>query len=54
MQKEYDIKSIMEQIEQDLIVRMKRTLWSHQKDEEAKKFKWRTMASFKTKAIAGV
>lgn len=45
MQNEYDIKKVMEEIELQLIASMKRTLWSHQKDEDAKKFKWRAMAS---------
>ena len=51
MQNEYDIKSIMEEIEKDLIVRMKRTLWSHKEDEKTKGFKWRSMASTKIKTI---
>ena len=48
---DYDIKKIFEDIELELIKSMKRTLWSHQKDEEAKKFKWRAMASIKDKTI---
>lgn len=49
MQKEYDIKSIMEEIEQDLIVRMKRTLWSHKEDEKAKNFDWPQWQALKIK-----
>ena len=51
MQNDYDIEKIFEQIENDLISSMKRTLWSHKEDEKTKGFKWRTMASIKTKAI---
>lgn len=51
MQNEYDIKSIMEEIEQDLIVRMKRTLWSHREDEEAKGFNWPQWQALKLKQI---
>ena len=36
MQNKYDIKKIMEEIELQLIVSMKRTLWSHKEDEKAK------------------
>ncbi len=46
---EYDIKSIMEEIEQDLIVRMKRTLWSHKEDEKAKGFDWPQWQALKLK-----
>lgn len=49
MQKEYDIKSIMEEIEQDLIVRMKRTLWSHKEDEKTKGFNWPQWQALKIK-----
>jgi hypothetical protein len=48
---DYDIKKIFEDIELELIKSMKRTLWSHQQDEEAKNFKWRSMASIKNKTI---
>ncbi len=51
MQDEYDIKSIMEEIEQDLITRMKRTLWSHREDEEAKGFNWPQWQSLKLKQL---
>lgn len=51
MQEEYDIKSIMEQIEQDLIVRMKRTLWSHKEDEKAKGFNWPQWQALKLKQL---
>ncbi len=46
---EYDIKSIIEEIEQDLIVRMKRTLWSHKEDEKAKGFNWPQWQALKIK-----
>ena len=49
MQEEYDIKTIMEEIEQDLIVRMKRTLWSHKEDEKAKGFDWPQWQALKIK-----
>lgn len=48
---EYDIKSIMEEIEQDLIVRMKRTLWSHKEDEKAKGFNWPQWQAMKLKQL---
>lgn len=51
MQNEYDIKSIMEEIEQDLIIRMKRTLWSHKEDEEAKGFNWPQWQALKLKQL---
>lgn len=46
---EYDIKAIMEEIEQDLIVRMKRTLWSHKEDEKTKGFNWPQWQALKLK-----
>lgn len=46
---EYDIKAIMEEIEQDLIVRMKRTLWSHKEDEKTKGFNWPQWQALKIK-----
>lgn len=49
MQNEYDIKTIMEEIEQDLIIRMKRTLWSHKEDEKAKGFDWPQWQALKIK-----
>lgn len=51
MQDEYDIKKIMEEIEQELIVRMKRTLWSHKEDEKAKGFNWPQWQALKLKQI---
>ncbi len=51
MENEYDIKEIMEEIEQDLIVRMKRTLWSHKQDEDAKNFKWSQWQALKLKQL---
>lgn len=50
IQSDYDIKKIYEQIELDLIASMKRTLGTHKEDEELKGFKWRAVASSKTKA----
>lgn len=49
MQEDYDIKKVMEEIEQDLIVRMKRTLWSHKEDEKAKGFNWPQWQALKLK-----
>lgn len=49
MQDNYDIKTIMEEIEQDLIASMRRTLWSHKKDEEAKGFNWPQWQALKIK-----
>lgn len=46
---EYNIKSVMEEIEQDLIVRMKRTLWSHKEDEKTKGFNWPQWQALKIK-----
>ena len=51
MQNEYDIKSIMEEIEQDLITRMKRTLWSHKEDEKTKGFDWPQWQALKIKQL---
>lgn len=51
MQNEYDIKSIMEEIEQDLIIRMKRTLWSHKEDEKTKGFNWPQWQALKLKQL---
>lgn len=49
MQNEYDIKKIMEEIELQLIVSMKRTLWSHKEDEKAKGFDWPQWQALKIK-----
>ena len=49
MQKEYDIKSIMEEIEQELIIKMKRTLWRHKEDEKTKGFNWPQWQTLKIK-----
>lgn len=49
MQKEYDIKSIMEEIEEELIIKMKRTLCSHKEDEKAKGFDWPQWQALKIK-----
>lgn len=49
MQNEYDIKTIMEEIEQELITRMKRTLWSHKEDEKTKGFNWPQWQALKIK-----
>ena len=51
MQNDYDIKKIFEEIENDLISSMKRTLWSHQKDEEAKNFRWSQWQALKLKQL---
>ena len=51
MQKEYDIKEIFEEIENELILSMKRTLWSHKADEKAKGFKWSQWQAMKLKQI---
>lgn len=51
MQEEYDIKKIFEQIENDLISSMKRTLWSHKEDEKAKGFKWPQWQTMKLKQL---
>lgn len=49
MDNNYDIKSIMEEIEMGLISSMKRTLWSHKKDEEVKGFDWPQWQALKIK-----
>lgn len=46
---DYDIKKIFEDIELELIKNMKRTLWSHQQDEDAKKFRWSQWQALKIK-----
>ena len=51
MQNDYDIEKIFEQIENDLISSMKRTLWSHKKDEKAKGFNWPQWQALKLKQI---
>lgn len=51
MENEYNIKKIMEEIEQDLIVRMKRTLWSHKEDEKTKGFNWAQWQALKLKQL---
>jgi len=51
MDNNYDIKQVMEEIEQDLIVRMKRTLWSHKEDEKAKGFDWPQWQAMKLKQL---
>lgn len=51
MQKEYDIKSIMEEIELDLIKSMKRTLWSHKEDEKVEGFDWPQWQTLKIKQL---
>ena len=48
---EYDVKSIMEEIEQDLIARMKRTLWSHKEDEKTQGFNWPQWQALKIKQL---
>lgn len=49
MQNDYDIKSVMEEIEQDLIVRMKRALWNHKEDEKTENFDWPQWQAIKLK-----
>lgn len=49
MEDPYDIKKIFEKIELDLIKNMKRTLWSHQKDEKTEGFEWPQWQSLKIK-----
>lgn len=51
MQNDYDIEKIFEQIENDLISSMRRTLWSHKKDEEAKGFNWPQWQALKLKQL---
>lgn len=51
MQKEYDVKEIFEEIENELILSMKRTLWSHKKDEKTKGFKWPQWQALKLKQL---
>lgn len=51
MQNDYDIEKIFEQIENDLISSMKRTLWSHKKDEKTKGFNWPQWQSLKLKQL---
>lgn len=49
MQKEYDIKKVMEEIELQLIASMKKTLWSHKEDEKVKGFDWPQWQALKIK-----
>lgn len=51
MQNDYDIEKIFEQIENDLISSMKRTLWSHKEDEKTKGFKWPQWQALKLKQL---
>ena len=51
MNNEYDIEKIFEEIENELIKSMKRTLWSHQKDEKAKNFRWSQWQALKLKQL---
>ena len=51
MQNDYDIEKIFEQIENDLISSMKRTLWSHKEDEKAKGFNWPQWQALKLKQL---
>lgn len=51
MQEEYDIKKIFEQIENDLISSMKKTLWSHKEDEKVKGFNWPQWQALKLKQL---
>ena len=49
MKDNYDIKSIIEEIELELIKSMKRTLWSHKEDEKTKGFNWPQWQALKLK-----
>lgn len=51
MQNDYDIEKIFEQIENDLISSMKRTLWSHKEDEKVKGFNWPQWQALKLKQL---
>ena len=51
MQNDYNIEKIFEQIENDLISSMKRTLWSHKKDEKTKGFNWPQWQALKLKQL---
>lgn len=51
MQNNYNIEKIFEQIENDLIASMKRTLWKHEKDEKAKGFNWPQWQALKLKQL---
>lgn len=51
MQDEYNIKEIFEEIENELILSMKRTLWSHKADEKVKGFKWPQWQAMKIKQM---
>lgn len=51
MQNDYDIEKIFEQIENDLISSMRRTLWSHKKDEKTKGFNWPQWQALKLKQL---
>ena len=51
MQRQYDIEKIFEQIENDLISSMKRTLWSHKEDEKTKGFNWPQWQALKLKQL---
>lgn len=50
-QNNYDIEKIFEEIENELISSMKRTLWSHKKDEETKGFDWPQWQALKLKQL---
>lgn len=51
MQNDYDVEKIFEQIENDLISSMKRTLWSHKEDEKTKGFNWPQWQALKLKQL---
>ena len=51
MQNDYDIEKIFEQIENNLISSMKRTLWSHKEDEKTKGFNWPQWQALKLKQL---
>lgn len=52
MQDSYDIEKIFEEIENDLIASMKRTLWNHKEDEKTKGFNWPQWQALKLKQLS--
>lgn len=51
MQDDYNIEKIFEEIENELISSMRRTLWSHKEDEEAESFDWPQWQALKLKQM---
>ena len=52
MNDNYDIEKIFEEIENELIKSMKRTLWAHKKDEQVKGFNWPQWQALKLKQLS--